>query len=157
MKESWLLYDYVRRCWLWLLMASLFGALAGISYYSVQKHPVVDGYTATAEVAIENPVSRKGNSPSVSVNLSTSAWPTEQAAVADIAIKVGRIVGYSEAPVIVRQVKLVNLDKSKSGVTWWKAVVLGSFIGSLLVMGWLYIWEDARAFHQHRRQMGSSV
>ena len=101
MKESWQLYDYLRRWWRCLLLAPLFGALAGIGYFSDQDHPT-SGYHATATILIENPQSQGRLPPPVSVNFSSSTWPTEQAAVADIAISVRRIVGYSKAPVLVQ-------------------------------------------------------
>ena len=40
MKESWLIYNYLRSWWTWLLLASAMGALAGLGYYSTQTHPV---------------------------------------------------------------------------------------------------------------------
>ena len=152
MKESWQLYDYLRRWWCWLLLAFVFGALDGVGYYSIQQHPV--GFKATATVSIENPVSQEQGSPPVSVYFSSDLWPTQEAAVADIAISVGRIVDYSEAPV---QVQDVRLYRRAAGAPLWKAAVLGSVIGSLLVIGWIYIWEDRRAFFQHLRRMGASV
>ena len=147
------MYGYLGRWWRWLLLAAVFGALAGVIYYSVQNHPA-GGHTATATILIENPLSHDRQPPPVSVEFSSGTWPTEQAAVADIAVGVGRVVGYSQAPVLVQDIKL---SQSIARSPWWKAAVLGSVISSLLVIGWIYIWEDRKAFSQHRRQMGTNV
>ena len=148
-KESWQLYDYLGRWWRWLLLAAVIGALAGTGFHSIQDH-LPGGFEATASILIENPVSRDRPPPPVSVNLSSETWPSEQTAVAALALSVGRIVDYSKAPV---QVQNIELYPRLTGSLWWKTAALGSAISSLLVIGWSYIWEDCRAFVQHRRQM----
>ena len=152
MKESWRLYDYLRRWWRWLLLAPVFGVIDGVGYHSMQQHPVV--FKATATVSIENPVSQGQQTPPVWANFNSDTWPTEQMAVADVVIGVDRIVGYPKAPV---QVKDVRLGRAAAGSPWWKAAVLGSAISSLLVIGSIYILEDGRAYLQHRRPIGGSV
>ena len=136
-----------------MLLAAAFGALAGVVYYSIQDHPA-GGFEATASILIENPLSRDRQPPPVSLELSSEPWPTEQAAVADIAIGVGRIVGYSKAPVLVQDVRV---HQGIAASPWWKAAVLGSALSSLLVIGSIYIWEDRKAFFQHHRQMRANI
>ena len=47
MKETWMLYDYMRRLWWWMLLGSALGAAFGLGYYSIQDHPVVYMLSAT--------------------------------------------------------------------------------------------------------------
>ena len=46
----------------------------------------------------------------------------------------------------------LTMGRSKTGEPWWKAVVLGTFVGGLLAIGGIYVWEDAKDYRQHRPQ-----
>lgn len=150
MKESWLLYDYLRRWWPWLLLVAVFGALAGLGFYSTQVHRTQ--YTATATVAIENPVSKSETPPVVSVSVRSTSQPTQEAAVAEVTAKLALIASYAEAPVSVRDSEISR----RIGSHWWKSAVLGGVTAVLLVIGGIYVWEDARSYQRHRRQVGAA-
>lgn len=52
------------------------------------------------------------------------------------------------------ELREISIDQRGIDEPWWKSVVLGSVIGILLAIGWLYIWEYAQADQQHRQQIG---
>jgi uncharacterized protein involved in exopolysaccharide biosynthesis len=151
MKDSWLLYDYLRRWWLLLLIGTALGAVIGIGYYSNQVHPVE--YVVTADMVFEDPAyTGDGPIPTVTLAMGPSSLGDGEAAVAHIRTTVAKLASLSDSPVFIRD---LSIDRNTTGEPRWKAVVLGSIIGALLVIGGVFVWEDARAY-QRRLQVGST-
>ncbi|MDP6549420.1 MAG: hypothetical protein QF659_05060 [Dehalococcoidia bacterium] len=141
MKDSWLFYDYARR-WLLLLLSFTLGAILGLAYYAKQVHPME--YTATASVAIEDPVSEAECPPAALIAIATGRRSTEEAAVEDVTSLVAEIAAYASTAVVIRD---LQLQRNATDEAWWKAVVLGSAIGALLAIAAIYVWED-RAYRR---------
>ncbi len=162
MKESWQYYEYLRRWWLLLLLGPTIGALTGLAYYSSQVHPAT--YDATATVAIADPTWEPDDSlppseldeqvqPTLTFSLDSGSDPTEEGAVKSVTSSIARIVSYTNTPVAIQQ---ITIDRNTTDEPWWKPVVLGSVIGTLLVIGGIYVWEDARSYQRHRQQVGAA-
>ena len=146
MKESWIYYDYLRRWWRLLLLGLAVGAILGLAYYSVQNS--LDSYAATATVALGNPNSDPDaiQSP-VMITIASDNQSTSEAAIAQVQSAIGRIVDYTNDPVSVPSLEL----ESKIAHAWWKSVVVGSVLGGLVVIGGIYVWEDALAYYRSRQ------
>ena len=144
MKATWLIYDYLRRCWALLLLFPPLGGLAGLGYYIMQAHP--ESYTAKAGIIIENPKSRSLSPPGVYLTIDSGPWSKEYAAMLSVSSMVRLVADYTEAPVSFRDLTVDR--KTAAGPPWWKAVVLGGVLGTLLAVGSIYVWEDAKAYQR---------
>ncbi len=157
MKDSWLLYDYLRRRWQLLLVFCILGALAG--------HLLDDGrdfsikYRATATVAMDVPRWSFKDPPSelrryprpVMATLTSSTESSRQLAAANIESQMMRIAAFGPAWVTSQG---IIIDEVPQGVwVWWKALVLGSVVGGLLAVGCIYVWEDGKEY-RHRARLG---
>ena len=146
MKESWLYYDYLRRWWRLLILGLAVGAILGLGYYSVQDNS--ESYAATARVAIWRPNSDPDALQfPVMVTVASDKQSTSEAAIAQVQSAIGLIIKYTDAPVSVPSLEL----ESKITNAWWKSMVIASVLGGLLVVGGIYIWEDALAYHRSRQ------
>ena len=56
------------------------------------------------------------------------------------------IAKHTDNPVMLRS---LYVDQKSASEPLWKAMVLGSVIGALLVVCGIYVWEDARSYRQH--------
>ena len=149
MKESWLYYDYLRRWWRLLILGLAIGAILGLAYYSVQKNS--ESYAATATVAIGRSNSDpEALQPPVMVTIASDKQSTSEAAIAQVQSAIDRITDYANTPVSVPSLEL----ESKLANAWWKPIVLGSVLGGLLMIGGIYVWEDALAYHRSRQLTG---
>jgi hypothetical protein len=140
MKDSWLLYDYLRRWWLLLLAGSVLGAAIGLSYYSTQEHPVE--YIVTADLIITDPeYTGEGSPPRVTLAQGPIDYASSEEAIEGFRSRVADFANNSDVPVLVRRfsIDIRTVDPS------WKAAVLGGVFGTLMVIGGVYTWEDARA------------
>ena len=147
MKETWLVYDYLRRFWALLLLFSSLGGLAGLGYYIKQAHP--EGYTAQAGIIIENPKSQSLSPPRVYMTIDSGTWSKEYAAMVSAASNVSLVADYSDAPVSFLD---LTVDRKTAGSPWWKAVVFGGVLGTLLAVGSIYVWEDAKAYRRQSHE-----
>ena len=155
MKESWLYYGYLRRWWLLLLVGATIGAILGFAYYNQSHHPAQ--YTAAAKVAIKEPTwhlenpallrLRRYRAPEVEVAINSGANASESAAVDSIMSTAAKLADYAKGVTELRQLSITRLPES--GVVFWKPVVLGAFIATLLVIGGIYVWSDALAYRRH--------
>ena len=151
MKGTWLLYDYLRRWWLLLLVGSSLGAVIGLGYYSTQVHPVE--YVVTADMVLEDPeYLGEGSPPSITLTIAPSGHATIEAASKHIRSAVSKLAAATGTPVALRDLSVV-LNTTDEPL--WKDVVFGSVIATLMVIGVVYVWEDARA-ELTRRQTGGA-
>ena len=149
MKDTWQLYDYLRRRWLLMLLGAYCGALLGLGYFSIQDHPVE--YIVGGDMVIEDPqYTGEGSPPTFTLSMPPVRKATSQAAIDQIRWNVAELANTAETPVLLRN---VSIDEYPTGEPWWKAVVLGSIIGIALAIWGVYVLDDARSV-QRRRQTG---
>jgi len=154
MKESWLYYDYLRRWWLLLLVGPTIGAILGFAYYHQNHHPAQ--YTAAATVVIKEPTWHLENpallrllqyrAPEVKVAINSGANASESAAIDSVTSAAGKLADYAKGVTELRELSITRL--SESGVDFWKPVVMGAVFATLLAIGGIYVWEDARAYRR---------
>ena len=152
MKASWLYYDYLRRWWLLLLVGPTIGAILGFAYYNQIHHPAQ--YAAAGTVAIKDPtwhlehpgLQLHHRAPEVEVVINSGAKATEQAAVDSIMSTAINLADYAEGVTEVRNLSIKSVPDY--GVVFWKPVVMGAVLAILLVIGGIYIWEDATAYRR---------
>jgi hypothetical protein len=149
MKDTWLLYDYLRGWWRLLLMGFVLGATLGLGYYSTQDHPM--RYTVTANLLLEEPEYTGEGSPStVSFAIDPIRRSTGESAIEDFRLTVAKLGQTTGSTVLTQD---FSIDMERTDELWWKAMVFGSAVGTLLVVVGVYVWEDARG-HRNRRQTG---
>ena len=155
MKESWWYYDYLRRWWLLLLIGPAIGAILGFAYYHQSRHP--EEYTATATVAIQEPTWHLENpallwlrhyrAPEVEVAINSGANATESAAVDSVTSAAAKVADYAKGGTELRELSITHLPES--GDVLWKPVVMGAVFATLLVIGGIYVRDDALAYRRH--------
>ena len=97
MKDSWLLYDYLRRWWLLLLVGASLGAIIGLGYYSTQVHPVE--YVVTANMVFEDPEYTGEGTPSAAgLVLLPIGFPSPEEANAYVQTTVSNLVSATILP-----------------------------------------------------------
>ena len=113
----------------------------------MQAHP--EDYTAKTGIIIENPKSQSQSPPGVYLTIDSGPMSKEYKAVLSAASDLRLVADYSEAPVSLRN---LTVDRKTAGSPWWKAVVFGGILGTLLAIGIIYVWEDAKAYKRQTRQ-----
>ena len=154
MKDSRLVYDYLRRWWWLLLLGPTLGAIIGLAYYSSQAHPTE--YSGTASVSMYGPFMEIWSPPPkmASFNIDVGSWSTEQAAIEYVDSTVRQIDESAEELFVVHG---LSINGTNLGNPSWKAIVLGSILGGLLAIGAIYTWEDARGYPRNRRRIKPST
>ena len=151
MKESWLLYDYLRCWWRLLLLGSIWGAVLGLGYYSIQDHPVE--YVVTADLVFEDPeYSGRGSPPTFTLAMAPTGQPTGDAAIREFRSLLATFANSTNSPVVLQD---LSIDVNPTVEPWWKAVVLGSVIGTLLVIGGVHVLEDAQVDQRRQQTEGT--
>ena len=151
MKDSWLLYDYLRRWWLLLLVGASLGAIIGLGYYSTQVHPVE--YVVTANMVFEDPeYTGEGSPPKLKIAMESRGHATGQVAIERLRSAVSNLATATGTPVALRD---LSIEQENTDEPWWKAVVLGSVLGTLMVIGGVYVLEDARKYLS-RQKIGAT-
>jgi len=155
MKESWLYYDYLRRWWLVLLIGPTIGAILGFAYYHQGRVPAE--YTATATVAIKERTWHLENAallwlqhyraPEVEVAINSGANASESSAVDSVMSAAAQVADYAKGGTELRALSIARLPES--GDVFWKPVVLGAVFATLLVIGGIYVGDDALAYRRH--------
>jgi len=160
-----LYYGYLRRWWLLLLLGPTIGAILGFAYYNQSYHPAQ--YTAEATVAIKDPTLHSVLSgsylpslelenpallrylrvPEVEVAINSGAKASESEAVDSVMSAAAKLADYAKGVTELRELSITRLPES--GDVFWKPVVMGAFIVTLLVVGGIYAWEDALAYRRH--------
>jgi hypothetical protein len=142
MKEYWLLYSYFRRWWWLLLLGSTLGAIIGFGVNHSPTHPVK--YVVTANLVVEDPEYKgEGSPPTVILSKITGRQATKEGAVEWARKAAIRLARDTDSPVIVQDLSIVRKITDEPR---WKAGVLGFLIGTLLVIGGVYVWEDTREY-----------
>ena len=121
------------------------GAILGLGYHSVQDKSESHAATATVAIWHRNSDPEAVQFP-VMVTIASDKQSTSEAAIAQVQSEISRIIDYTNAPVSVPSLEL----ESKLTNAWWKSIVIGSVLGGLLLVGGIYIWEDALAYHRRR-------
>ncbi len=57
------------------------------------------------------------------------------------------LADYAKGVTELRELSIIRLPES--GNAFWKPVVLGAVIATLLVIGGIYVWDDALAYRRH--------
>ena len=147
MKDSWMLYDYLRRWWRILLLGTSLGAILGFAYYSNQIHP--EEYQGTAQLSLYSSIFDIFEAPTkYSITIDIGTWSNEEA-VAEYASSQAESLSLSTGRTVF--VEGLQIDHHPVGSPSWKAIVLGTVLGGLLAIGFPYVWDDARAYALHRR------
>jgi hypothetical protein len=146
MKDSWLFYDYLRSWWWALLLCSTIGGVSGLIYNNYQEHALE--YTATARVVIEDSRRSHGIPEIVLVSIETGTTSAAETAIDSARRMITRVGDYTGATV---RIKDLSVARSVDNKRWWKDTVFGGIIGTLLAIGVIYTWNDARSY-QRRRQ-----
>ena len=136
-----------------MLVGPTIGAILGFAYYNQSQHAAQ--YTAGATVAITDPtwhlegpaVLRHYPAPEVEVAISSGANVSESAAVDSVMSEAAKLAVYAKGVSELRELSITRLPES--GDFLWKPVVMGAFIATLLVIGGIYVWEDALAYRRH--------
>jgi uncharacterized protein involved in exopolysaccharide biosynthesis len=142
MKDSWFLYDYLRRWWWLLLSAVLFSSALGLAFVAMNAEP--PEYVAKATVTITGPATV------VPIVVSSIPWYSQRAAMDALDKDLTKIITYTRTPVKVSSYSVVRLGTSPN---WPQNVALGSVLALLVVVGSVYVWEDTKAY---RRQLMTS-
>ena len=142
-----MLYDYLRRWWRLLVLAVVIGGTAALSYQVANVNPL--DYRADVTVAIMDPAPPLQKPPVLVVNLIATELTSEEAAIATGRAMVAAMANYTNAPVVTEDF-FVSHRPNLHG--WWKDIILGSIFGTLLAIGWIYVWEDTKSYLRHTQQ-----
>ena len=150
MKDSWLLYDYIKRWWRLLLLCCALGIL--VAYLMDEPKVYAKAYSASATLAFthhkwvpELPTSLGGSSiPHALVTVEFAPQSTLENIKAAINAKQSELSAYSGIPVETREI--VIRENPQGTWFWWKALTLGGVIGLLAAIGFIYIWTDVQAY-----------
>ena len=142
MKEAWLYYDYLRRWGLFLLLGLVLGAITGFGYSLQHDDPLQFKATATLNLTAR-----------IQIRVISDFNPTVKSAVEsllDTAYMLERV--YIHAPVRIHS---INMERF-GGTLWWKATILGSIVGGLLISAGAYVWDDVRKYQRERHRLEST-
>lgn len=147
MKDSWFLYDYLRRWWWLLLSAVMLSAALGLAFVVTNADP--PQYIAKATVTVAGPkrVTIEDSAATGPINISSVPLSSQRAAMDALDTSITKIITYTRTPVKVSGYSVVRQRRSPS---WIQNVTLGSVLALLIVVGSVYVWEDAKAY---RRQL----
>ena len=87
----------------------------------------------------------------VLTSFDSSVHLTEEKATHEVMSRVAKVVQYTNSTVVLRE---SLIDQRGIDEPWWKPVGLGSVIGILLAIGWIFVWEDSQAYQRPRQQIG---
>ena len=135
------------------MVGTTIGAILGFAYYNQSHHPTQ--YSAVATVAITDPtghleepaVLQHYRAPEVEVTINSGANASENVAVDSVMSEAAKLAIYAKGVTELRELSITPLPES--GDFLWKPVVMGAFIATLLVIGGIYVWEDALAYRRH--------
>lgn len=149
MKESWRYYDFLRRWGLLLLLGLVLGALGGFSIHLQQDHPPL--FIAKALVIISTNDRPGVWLPRANFNVTSAEYPDPKRSVRNIIDSTEWLDAQPGYRVSVEDLSI----EPRHASPLWKTILLGSFIGGLLVIGGAYVWDDARAYVRHRQETDS--
>lgn len=149
MNGAWQLYEYIGRWWRFLLLGLIVGALGGLVFFMMQNSPL--SYRAVAEISVKDP-GRDGFEIALPISMSSGDHPTPE--MANQQLESRSAILLNATPYGFR-IGNRYIQKNEPD-DLWKAMVLGSLIGGLLMIGAIYAWDDVRAYRQRRESSTSS-
>ena len=137
MKETWVVYDNLRRFWWLLLLGMTIGAVAGLGIHIQRDNPTT--YQVMATIIVSG----------TRFSLQTGQFSTEAEATEDMTM-ITNIFDLNSSGEI--QVDSVSVRQTRNSSPAWKATVLGAVIAGLLSIASIFVWNDARSYRQHLRE-----